>query len=197
MKFLLASDIHGSAEWCAKLMREIEREAPDKVLLLGDLLYHGPRNSLPENYETMEVANMLNAVKDRIIAVRGNCDSEVDQMVLDFPCTADYAQVFGAFERDCASGSSAQDADAGTSRGMRDTGAGTLIYCTHGHLHSPDDLPDIPAGSIFASGHTHVQMLDEKWGVRIVNPGSVGLPRDGIHGYAIIEGGEIELQSLN
>ena len=170
MKFLLASDIHGSAEWCEKLMREIEYEVPDKVLLLGDLLYHGPRNHLPDNYETMEVASMLNGIKEHIIAVRGNCDAEVDQMVLDFPCMSDYAQVFDR---------------------------SVLIYCTHGHLHSPDDLPDIPAGSIFASGHTHVQMLDEKWGVRIVNPGSLGLPRDGIHGYAIIEGGEIELRSLN
>ena len=169
MKFLLASDIHGSAQWCERLMREIEREVPDKVLLLGDLLYHGPRNSLPENYETMRVANMLNSIKDKIIAVRGNCDSEVDQMVLDFPCTADYAEVFDA---------------------------GALIYCTHGHLHSPDDLPDIPAGSIFASGHTHVQLNEERWGIRVVNPGSVGIPRDDIHGYAIIQNGEIELREL-
>ena len=169
MKFLLASDIHGSAQWCRKLVEAIEAEAPDKIILLGDLLYHGPRNPLPFGHEPMEVADMLNALKDRIIAVRGNCDAEVDQMVLDFPCMADYTIV---------------------------TDGPTTIYCTHGHLYSPNDLPPIEPGTIFVSGHTHVQVNDERDGIKIVNPGSTSLPKDGIHGYAIITDGKIELKTL-
>ncbi|MBO7702493.1 MAG: phosphodiesterase, partial [Eggerthellaceae bacterium] len=89
MKFVIASDIHGSATWCRKLVAEIEAEAPDQVILLGDLLYHGPRNPLPDGYAPAEVAGMLNGLAERITAVRGNCDAEVDQMMLDFPCMAD------------------------------------------------------------------------------------------------------------
>ena len=93
MKLLIASDIHGSAYWCRALMAQIEAESPDTVVLLGDLLYHGPRNDLPRDYAPKEVLAMLNTLADRVVAVRGNCDSEVDQMVLDFPCMADYAIV--------------------------------------------------------------------------------------------------------
>ena len=96
MKLLIASDIHGSAYWCRALMAQIEAESPDTVVLLGDLLYHGPRNDLPRDYAPKEVLAMLNTLADRVVAVRGNCDSEVDQMVLDFPCMADYAIVMDA-----------------------------------------------------------------------------------------------------
>ena len=89
MKLVIASDIHGSAYWCGKLMDEIEREAPDTVVLLGDLLYHGPRNDLPRGYAPKQVLAMLNTLAGRVVAVRGNCDAEVDQMVLDFPMMAD------------------------------------------------------------------------------------------------------------
>ena len=96
MKLLIASDIHGSAYWCRALMAQIEAESPDTVVLLGDLLYHGPRNDLPRDYAPKEVLAMLSTLADRVVAVRGNCDSEVDQMVLDFPCMADYAIVMDA-----------------------------------------------------------------------------------------------------
>ena len=90
MKLVIASDIHGAAGWARKLMDRIEAEQPDRVLLLGDLLYHGPRNNLPEDYAPKQVIEMLNSIAEQVIAVRGNCEAEVDQMVLDFPCMADY-----------------------------------------------------------------------------------------------------------
>ena len=93
MKFIIASDIHGSADWCEKLINVFNREGAEKLLLLGDVLYHGPRNPLPDGYAPAKVANMLGAVKDRIVCVRGNCDSEVDQMVLPFNVSSDYAYV--------------------------------------------------------------------------------------------------------
>ena len=99
MKLLIASDIHGSAHYCAQLMARIEAEKPDQVLLLGDLLYHGPRNALPEEYDCPKAYDMLNGIKDRIVAVRGNCDSEVDQMVLEFPIMADYTLLERSEER--------------------------------------------------------------------------------------------------
>lgn len=169
MKILIASDIHGSASWCERLMEQVEREAPDMIILLGDLLYHGPRNPLPEGHDPREVARMLNEHAERIIAVRGNCEAEVDQMMLDFPCMADYAVVCdGAFE----------------------------LFCTHGHLFSPESLPPLPSGACFVSGHTHVQADDVADGRRFVNPGSVSLPKDGIHGYAMYQDGVFELRSL-
>lgn len=169
MKLVIASDIHGSAFWCAKLIKAIEDERPDQIVLLGDLLYHGPRNPLPDGYDPKQVCAMLNPLADRIVAVRGNCDSEVDQMVLDFPCLADYALVMD-----------------GTTR----------LYCTHGHLHTPDNPPKLPAGTLFLSGHTHVKTNEVRDGIRFVNPGSVSLPKDGTHSYAVYEDGEITLQEM-
>ena len=130
MKLLIASDIHGSAYWCGKLMDFVEQEKPDKLILLGDLLYHGPRNDLPKDYAPKQVIPMLSAYADRILCVRGNCEAEVDQMVLPFPCMADYALL---------------QAD------------GITMYLTHGHLWSPDKLPALQEGSVFLSGHTHVK----------------------------------------
>ena len=162
MKLLIASDIHGSAYWCRKLMEQIEAEQPDKVLLLGDLLYHGPRNDLPKGYAPKEVIPMLSALKERIVAVRGNCEAEVDQMVLPFPCMADYAIV----ETD-----------------------GLSLYLTHGHLHSPDQLPPLQPGTVFLSGHTHVKLDEDRDGIRCLNPGSVSIPKDGSHSCLIFENG--------
>ena len=169
MKIVIASDIHGSAIWCERLMDAIEVEAPDRVVLLGDLLYHGPRNRLSDGYDTQRVAEMLNGLVDRVVAVRGNCDAEVDQMMLDFPCMGDYAVV----------------AD----------GEHTL-FCTHGHLWSPDSPPRLEPGSIFLSGHTHVKMDEMRDGVRFVNPGSVSLPKDGSNSFAVYCDGEIEFREL-
>ena len=154
MKLIIASDIHGSAYWCAKLVELIEAEQPDRILLLGDLLYHGPRNDLPRDYAPKQVIPMLSKYKDIIIAVRGNCEAEVDQMVLPFPCLADFSQLY---------------AD------------GKLLYLTHGHHHSPDNLPPLKEGSIFLSGHTHVKLDEIRNGIRCLNPGSISIPKDGSH----------------
>ena len=135
MKFLIASDIHGSAYWAERLMSAIEEEQPDRVILLGDLLYHGPRNDLPRDYAPKRVIPLLNdlAKSGRVIAVRGNCEAEVDQMVLEFPCMSDSALVM--------------DSD------------GRELFCTHGHVfgagmhNSVDNAPVLPAGSALVYGH--------------------------------------------
>ena len=162
MKFVIASDIHGSAFWCGKLMEVIEAENPDKILLLGDLLYHGPRNDLPLGYAPKQVIPMLSRYKDQILCVRGNCEAEVDQMVLPFPCMADCALV-------CADGIN--------------------LYLTHGHHHNPGNLPPLAEGSVFLSGHTHVKLDEMKNGIRCLNPGSVSIPKDGSHSCIIFENG--------
>lgn len=160
MKFIIASDIHGSAYWCGKLCQLMESEKPDKLILLGDLLYHGPRNDLPRDYAPKQVIPMLSQFADKIIAVRGNCEAEVDQMVLPFPCMAEFSQL------------------------LLD---GKTFYLTHGHHASPDSLPPLPEGSIFLSGHTHVKMDEIRNGIRCINPGSVSIPKDGSHSCLIYE----------
>ena len=131
MKWIVASDIHGSAKYCSELLDAYEREKADRLLLLGDLLYHGPRNDLPDEYAPKMVIAMLNAKKNQILCVRGNCDAEVDQMVLEFPILADYCML-----------------DLGTK----------LVYATHGHLTSAEQLPPLREGDLFLQGHTHVPM---------------------------------------
>ena len=160
MKLIIASDIHGSAYWCGKLVELIETEQPDRLILLGDLLYHGPRNDLPKDYAPKQVIPMLSRYKEKIIAVRGNCEAEVDQMVLPFPCMADFSQLYVD---------------------------GTLLYLTHGHHHNPDNLPPLTEGSVFLSGHTHVKMDEIRNGIRCLNPGSVSIPKDGSHSCLIYE----------
>ena len=169
MKLLIASDIHGSAYWCRKLMEQIETEQPDKVLLLGDLLYHGPRNDLPRDYAPKEVIPMLSSLKEKVLAVRGNCEAEVDQMVLPFPCMADFSQLL---------------AD------------GKLFYLTHGHHHNPGNLPPLPEGSIFLSGHTHVKIDEVHNGIRCLNPGSVSIPKDGSNSCLVYEDGDFRFVTL-
>ena len=169
MKLVIASDIHGSAYYCRKLMEVVEKIQPDKLLLLGDLLYHGPRNDLPRDYAPKQVIEMLSRHKDIITAVRGNCDAEVDQMVLPFSCMADFAQL----EID-----------------------GVLFHLTHGHHDSPDHLPPLDAGSIFLSGHTHVKMDELRKGIRCINPGSVSIPKDGSHSCMVYDGGEFSVVLL-
>lgn len=174
MKVLIASDIHGSAYWTEHLVQVIEQEQPDRIVLLGDLLYHGPRNDLPREYDPKRVAPLLNelAATGKLVAVRGNCDAEVDQMVLDFPCMADYAQLM--------------DED------------GRTLFLTHGHVfgagfhNSVDHLPALPAGTAVVYGHTHVKVNEEAPahpGVWAFNPGSVSIPKDGTHSYGIYESG--------
>ena len=169
MKFVIASDIHGSAFWCEKLVEVIEEVKPDQILLLGDILYHGPRNELPKGYGPKLVIPMLSAYKDKIICVRGNCEAEVDQMVLPFSCMADCALV---------------SAD------------GLNLYLTHGHHHSPDNLPPLAEGSVFLSGHTHVKLDAVHNGIRCLNPGSVSIPKDGSNSCLIFENGEFSFRIL-
>ena len=169
MKLLIASDIHGSAFWCEKLMQVWEEEHPDKLILLGDLLYHGPRNDLPRDYAPKQVIPMLSKLANRILAVRGNCEAEVDQMVLPFSCMADYAMI--------------QD------------GKQTL-YLTHGHHWNPEHLPQLPEGSIFLYGHTHVKKDEIVNGVRCINPGSVSIPKDGSNSCIIYDNGTFTVKIL-
>lgn len=163
MKLLIASDIHGSAYWCRKLLALAETYQPDRLVILGDILYHGPRNDLPREYAPKQVIAMLSPWAERITAVRGNCEAEVDQMVLNFPCMADYTLLWdGSLE----------------------------MYLTHGHLWNPDKLPGLKDGTVFLSGHTHVK-LDRRVGeVRCLNPGSVSIPKDGSHSCLLYENGE-------
>lgn len=169
MKILIASDLHGSAYWCRRLMEEIRREQPQRVILLGDLLYHGPRNDLPRDYAPKQVIPMLSELAPILLTVRGNCDAEVDQMVLPFPCLAQYAQVF---------------ADE------------TAMYLTHGHHENPDALPPLPEGTVFLYGHTHVKLDEMRNGVRCLNPGSLSLPKDGSHSYLMFEDGAFSFRIL-
>ena len=169
MKILIASDIHGSAFFCEQLMATLEREKAEKILLLGDLLYHGPRNDLPEGYAPKKVIEMLSAVKEKITCVGGNCEAEVDQMVLPFPCMADYALL-------CVDGVS--------------------FYLTHGHHWNPEKLPPLEQGSVFLSGHTHIKLDSTVDGIRCLNPGSVSIPKDGSNSYLIYESGEFRFLRL-
>ena len=162
MKLLIASDIHGSAHYCAQLMARIEAEKPDQVLLLGDLLYHGPRNALPEEYDCPKAYDMLNGIKDRIVAVRGNCDSEVDQMVLEFPVLGDYALL---------------------------EWEGLTLYATHGHVWNEDHLPPMARGTVLLNGHFHVPACRDHDAYLYLNPGSTSIPKEGSVGsYMTLEG---------
>ena len=163
MKLMIASDIHGSVFYCKRLMERFQAEKADKLLLLGDLLYHGPRNALPQEYDCPATYDQLNAIKEKIVAVRGNCDCEVDQMVLDFPMMADYALL---------------EVDA------------VMIYATHGHHWNEDFLPPMETGTILLNGHTHIPALREHGSYTYMNPGSVSIPKGGSwHGYMVLEDG--------
>ena len=162
MKILIASDIHGSAKYCRKLLERYEEEKAGRLLLLGDLLYHGPRNDLPEEYEPKQVIGVLNALKDEIFCVRGNCEAEVDQMVFSFPVMADYA-LMPLGER--------------------------MVFITHGHVYNKENLPPMKAGDILLHGHTHVPACEETGGIVYMNPGSVSIPKNGTpRGYMTLEG---------
>lgn len=158
---MIASDIHGSEYYCKKLLEAYDRENAERLLLLGDILYHGPRNDLPRDYNPKKVIELLNARRQDILCVRGNCDTEVDQMVLEFPILADYCVI---------------------AQGRR------LIYATHGHNFNEQDLPPLHWGDILLHGHTHVPKCVEHDNYTYLNPGSVSIPKEGSwHGYMILE----------
>lgn len=161
MKFMIASDIHGSAYYCERMLSAFEREGADRLVLLGDILYHGPRNDLPRDYAPKKVIEMLNPLKNRLICVRGNCDTEVDQMVLDFPILSDSCIL-------CV--------------GDR------LIFCTHGHSNNLSNLPPLSRGDILLHGHTHIPALEIKDGIMYINPGSVSIPKENSpHSYMTLD----------
>lgn len=164
MKLFIASDIHGSAKWCKRMIAAFEKSGAERLLLLGDILYHGPRNDLPEEYAPKEVIELLNPLKERIICVRGNCDTEVDQMVLSFPIMAEYAWICDETTR---------------------------IFATHGHRFSPDSPPPLCEGDVLLYGHTHIPENAMHGSFRAVNPGSVSIPKNGsAHSAVIYENGE-------
>lgn len=172
MKWLIASDIHGSACYCRELMKAWEREGADRLLLLGDLLYHGPRNDLPAEYDPKQVLTMLNQKKENIYCVRGNCDSEVDQMVLEFPMMGDYC-LLPVGER--------------------------MIYATHGHRFHMHALPPMQPGDLLLHGHTHIPAW-QPFGQDnfYLNPGSVSIPKEGSeHSYLILSGTEFVWKNLS
>lgn len=152
-KLAIISDIHGSSAGLNRALEQADREGAERILLLGDLLYHGPRNPLPEGYDPQEVARVLNSRKAQVVgAVRGNCDAEVDQMLIDFAIMGEYAVLLQEERR---------------------------LFVTHGHHHSMDNLPELSAGDVFMQGHTHVPVAEKREGLYLFNPGSVSLPKGG------------------
>ncbi len=161
MNLMIASDIHGSAYYCEKMLEAFENEKAERLLLLGDILYHGPRNDLPKEYEPKRVISMLNNIREKIFCVRGNCDTEVDQMVLDFPIMADYC-IIPVKNR--------------------------LIYATHGHKFNMKQLPPVQRGDILLHGHTHIPAVEAFGDDNLyLNPGSVSIPKENSwHGYMML-----------
>ena len=152
MKLLIASDIHGDLDSIKKVIYAYENEGAEKLLLLGDLLYHGPRNDLPNTYNPKAVIELLNSMRNRILSVRGNCDTEVDQMVLSFPILADY--IYLSLD-------------------------GLEIFATHGHHHNTATPPPLREGEILLHGHTHVLKCEEFGNNNFyINPGSAALPKE-------------------
>ncbi|MBR5543273.1 MAG: phosphodiesterase [Oscillospiraceae bacterium] len=172
MKWLVASDIHGSAEFCEKLVRSYKEEKAEKLILLGDILYHGPRNNLPSEYAPKSVVSMLNELKDEILCVRGNCDAEVDQMVLDFPIMAEYA--------------------------LLPLGNST-VFITHGHKFNTQNPPPLSRGDILLHGHTHVPKCEEFGdGFVYCNPGSTSIPKENsAHGYMLLSNDKLEWKTFS
>ena len=167
MKLLIVSDIHGSETAAIKAVEMFKKENCEYMLLLGDVLYHGPRNPLPEGHNPKGVAESLNSIKDKIISVRGNCDADIDQMLLEFPCMADYLLLVEGKNR---------------------------IFATHGHIYSPENLPKLYGLSFFFSGHTHVSEISKKGDLTICNPGSCALPKDGkAPSVAIYDNGDLRI----
>lgn len=163
MKWLIASDIHGSEFYCNEVLKAFDKEQADRLLLLGDILYHGPRNDLPKDYAPKKVIALLNERKQDILCVRGNCDADVDQMVLEFPILAEYAVI-----------------DLGN----------RLLYATHGHVYGEQNPPPLKKGDILLCGHTHVPKCVEHEGFIYMNPGSAAIPKEGSHhGYMTLEDG--------
>lgn len=171
MKYFIASDIHGSEKFCRLMIQQFEKEQAHRLVLLGDLLYHGPRNDLPEQYAPKKVIELLDGIKNKIICVKGNCDGEVDQMVLHFPIMAEYI--------------------------VLDTGFPQLIYATHGHHFNLDTPLPMSQNDILLCGHTHVPACVQKDSFIYMNPGSVSLPKENsCNSYMIFENGVFQWKNI-
>lgn len=171
MKLMFASDIHGSAYYCRKMLEAYQAEQARRLILLGDILYHGPRNDLPREYAPKEVIAMLNPLKGEICAVRGNCEAEVDQMVLEFPVLADYCLILEGEH---------------------------TIYATHGHIYNERKLPPLKEGDVLIHGHTHVFCAEKRESFVLLNPGSVSIPKEGNPPtYGVLENGLFKIKDFD
>ena len=171
MRYMIISDIHGSSLFLEKALDIFKKESYDFLIILGDILYHGPRNPIPEGHNPQAVVKLLNDISDKIIACRGNCEAEVDQMLLNFPCMSDYSQVINDDVR---------------------------LFATHGHLYSADNFPKSAHKQIFLYGHTHLWELKKEENLLICNPGSITLPKENRpHTYAIYENDTLTVYDLN
>lgn len=171
MKLFFMSDIHGSLYYLNKALERYKEENADYIIILGDELYHGARNPLTRDYNPKEVAAVLNSLSDKIIAIRGNCDSEVDQMVIDFPITSTYSMVLYENKR---------------------------LFLTHGHIYNEDNLPKLSDSDVFLYGHTHIPKAEKLNGITVINPGSISLPKENSpHSYGILENGIFYIKDLD
>lgn len=171
MKLVFISDIHGSLKYTKQAIEIFTKEQGTYLVILGDVLYHGPRNPLPEEYNPKEVADLLNKYSKKIIAVRGNCDSEVDQMLLQFPCMGDYSTILCNDRR---------------------------LFLTHGHIFNENNMPNLEVGDVIVHGHTHILTEEIVQGIHIINPGSISYPKENNpHSYGVLEGNTFYIKKLD
>lgn len=171
MRILFFSDIHGVPVTVRRVFEHADALAADRLVLLGDALYHGPRNGVPDNYDAPEVARLLNSRKRSLVAVRGNCDSEVDQLMLEFPIMADYAEIVAGERR---------------------------FFLTHGHRYNAGNVPPVPDGTVLAHGHTHIPEITHTCGITVFNPGSVSLPKGGSpRSFGFFDGERLSVRRLD
>lgn len=171
MKIVFISDIHGSLSFAKKAVTAFENEAADLLVVLGDTLYHGPRNPLPDAYAPADVATLLNQYKEKIIAIRGNCDSEVDQMLIEYPMMETYSTLFVD---------------------------GRRFFLTHGHVYDPENHPELPAGSVFAYGHVHLPVAEKQNEIYVLNPGSTSLPKqENPNSYGVYDNNTLQVKTFD
>lgn len=171
MKLFFISDIHGSVYYLEKALERYEKEQADYIIILGDILYHGARNPLPKAYNPKGVIELLNKLSKKIIAVRGNCDSEVDQMVLNFPLSGTYSNLLLGDQR---------------------------LFLTHGHIYNKEKMVELEKGSVFAYGHTHIPELKIIEDIIYFNPGSITLPKEANpRTYGVMDENKIEIKTFD
>lgn len=170
MKIFFISDIHGSLYYLKEAIARFKKEEAEYIVILGDELYHGPRNPLPKEYDPPKAAALLNEYKDKVIAVRGNCDSEVDQMLIEYPIMGDYSTILYN---------------------------GRRLFLTHGHLHNPENLPSLSKGDVFFYGHIHIPVAEKQNDIYIINPGSIALPKENYpNSYGVLENNIFQIKDF-